>query len=489
MSQTHKGSLFARALRIAVHASVCLALTAGGTLQASVDSELKKTFDDAGIAANITGPTAFQGQAAGYYSLGNIYTRFPNKTVTPASITLPSIKAGCGGIDLFAGGFSFISADQFVALAKAVANNAIGFAFDLALTVIDSQIAVTMQKIRDLANKVNEFNINSCEAAQKLVDKVGSSIDTVQEKICASAAANQGRFKDNIEARWKCANAGTRRDVLDGIDDPGQKDNVPLLPLNYTWSVLTKSGNGLFSDVEFRMLVMNMVGTILTSNVPKAGASPDSQGSIDVVPPAIGSLYSALLDGTNGTPVSIMRCDNNVLCLSLVPGTVSISSGSAFRPRVRALLASIVDKIRTDTVLTQAERDVVAMSTIPIYKILAVSATANVSGTALDLDALSEVVAINLVQGVIEQLLIGVSASVPFLKNADDKTAEQWRGQIEDTRSFLSRKDSEIAARVSAAQQFIDRAIRLESTLQNVLSPRVSAALNFSRGLSSSASQ
>ena len=375
-----------RASLIGVHAALWSSLTLTAPLQASVDSELKKSFDEAGIAANITGPTAFQGQAAGYYSLGNIYTRFPNKSVTPASITLPSIKAGCGGIDLFAGGFSFISAEQFVALAKAVANNAIGFAFDLALTVIDSQIAVTMQKIRDLANKVNEFNINSCEAAQKLVDKVGSSIDTVQEKICASAAANQGRFKDNIEARWKCASAGTRRSVLDGIDDPGQKDSVPLLPLNYTWSVLTKSGNGLFADTEFRQLVMNMVGTILTSNVPKPGAPADSQGSIDVVAPAIGGLYSSLLDGTNGTPVAIMACDNPLLCLNLVPGTVSISASSAFRPRVRALLASIVDKIRSDGVLTQAERDVVAMSTIPIYKILAVSATANISGSALTYD-------------------------------------------------------------------------------------------------------
>jgi conjugative transfer pilus assembly protein TraH len=489
MGKLRTQSRFARALRIAVCAGVSFALTAGGPLQASVDSELKKTFDDAGVAANITGPTAFQGQAAGYYSLGNIYTRFPNKTVTPASITLPSIKAGCGGIDLFAGGFSFISADQFVALAKAVANNAIGFAFDLALTVIDSQIAVTMQKIRDLANKVNEFNINSCEAAQKLVDTVGSSIDTVQEKICASAAANQGRFKDNIEARWKCANPGTRTSVLEGITDPGQKDSVPLVKLNYTWSVLSKSGNGLFADDAFKELVMNMVGTVLTSDVAESGSSSESQGSIKFIAPNIGSLYSALLDGTAGVPVPIMSCDEKVACLNLKKGALSVSNESAFRPRIRRILASIVENIRTDTALNAEQRDVVAMSTIPVYKILAVSATANLSGVALNLDALAEVVAINLVQGVIEQLLNGVSSSVPFLKNADPKSAEQWRSQIEDTRTFLSRKDTEIAAKVSAAQQFIDRAIRLESTLQNVLSPRVSAALNFSRGLSSSASQ
>ena len=475
-----------RLSRIAVSSIALFAMCSIAPLQASVDSELKKAFDDAGVAANITGPTAFQGQAAGYYSLGNIYTRFPQRNIQPATITLPSIKAGCGGIDIFAGGFSFISADQFIALAKAVANNAIGYAFDLALTVIDPQIATTMQKIRDLANRVNEFNTSSCEAAQFLVDKAGSKIDAIQEKICSAEGAKSGRYKDNIEARWNCAKPATRKTVLDGVTDPGVKDNIPLTNLNYTWSVLKKSGNSLFADDDFKELVMNMVGTVLTSDKPGSGVSADSQGSISIVPGMMPDLYKVMLDG--GT-VKIKSCTDKTQCLEFADRDLTVLSNVAFRPRVRRVLVNIVDKIRTDRPLIAEERDIISLSTIPVYKILAVSATANVGGNAIDLDALSEVVAINLVQSVIEQMLGGVTRSVPFLKNADDKTANEWRDQITDARVFLSQQDSAIATRVSAATQFVDRAIRLESTLQNVLSPQVSSALNFSRGLSSSASQ
>ena len=73
-----------------------------GVAHADVASEMNGFFNDAGGAANVTGPTAFQGQSAGYYSLGNVWTRFPQKSVSPFNLQLPSARAGCGGIDLFA---------------------------------------------------------------------------------------------------------------------------------------------------------------------------------------------------------------------------------------------------------------------------------------------------------------------------------------------------------------------------------------------------
>lgn len=63
---------------------------------------------------------------AGYYSLGNVWTRFPQKTTNIANLQLLRARAGCGGIDIFAGSFSFINASEIVALLKAVANNAVG---------------------------------------------------------------------------------------------------------------------------------------------------------------------------------------------------------------------------------------------------------------------------------------------------------------------------------------------------------------------------
>src|SRR3546814_12943999 len=63
--------------------------------------------------------SAFQDQSAGYYSLGNVWTRFPQKSVQPFNLQLPSARAGCGGTDLFSGSFSFINASEIIAMLKA----------------------------------------------------------------------------------------------------------------------------------------------------------------------------------------------------------------------------------------------------------------------------------------------------------------------------------------------------------------------------------
>ena len=83
---------------------------------ANVGSEMQTFFDDAGVRANVTGPTAFEGQSAGYYSGGNVWTRFPQKSIQPFNLQLPHARAGCGGIDLFAGSFSFINTAELVAM-------------------------------------------------------------------------------------------------------------------------------------------------------------------------------------------------------------------------------------------------------------------------------------------------------------------------------------------------------------------------------------
>ena len=124
----------------AVLAQASMILALGGLVatpaMADVQGEMNSYFNKSGAAANVTGPTAFQGQSAGYYSGGSLWSRFPQKSINPVSVALPSARGGCGGIDLFAGSFSFINADEIVAMLKATANNAIGFAFQLAIDSI-----------------------------------------------------------------------------------------------------------------------------------------------------------------------------------------------------------------------------------------------------------------------------------------------------------------------------------------------------------------
>ncbi|MCB8829612.1 conjugal transfer protein TraH, partial [Escherichia coli] len=97
----------------AVLAQASMILAIGGLVatpaMADVQGEMNSYFNKSGAAANVTGPTAFQGQSAGYYSGGSLWSRFPQKSINPVSVALPSARGGCGGIDLFAGSFSFIN--------------------------------------------------------------------------------------------------------------------------------------------------------------------------------------------------------------------------------------------------------------------------------------------------------------------------------------------------------------------------------------------
>ena len=182
-----------------------------------------------GAAVNTTGPTAFQGQASGHWTLGNLYLRAPVRSETIATVSLPNFRAGCGGIDAFAGAFSFIDSDQLVAFARAVAQNAAGFAFELALETISPVIAETMSKLRALAQWVNNQNLNSCETAQALVGAVWSRNDRASASICAAIGTSQG---DLLRLRGRAARLrGGRASELhpcrrvgrDGEPSPGQR--------------------------------------------------------------------------------------------------------------------------------------------------------------------------------------------------------------------------------------------------------------------------
>ena len=108
--------------------------------------------------------------------------------VSPVNIQLPGVKAGCGGIDLFTGAFSFINTDQFVALAKSIASNSIGYAFQLALSTLSPMIADTTARLQKTIDEVNRFNINSCEASMALVNGAVSLYENYSKVSCETTA-------------------------------------------------------------------------------------------------------------------------------------------------------------------------------------------------------------------------------------------------------------------------------------------------------------
>jgi len=83
-----------------------------------------------------SGINYFEGQKRGYATFGSFSMRLPLRTDYLFSIEKPHLKVGCGGIDLFMGGFSFLNADYLVQKVQAMLQAAPFIAFDIALQTL-----------------------------------------------------------------------------------------------------------------------------------------------------------------------------------------------------------------------------------------------------------------------------------------------------------------------------------------------------------------
>ena len=70
--------------------------------------------------SNVTQAGIKEAGALNVVTGGGFVYKTPRKDFVPFSVTPPSLKAGCGGIDLFLGAFSIPSKDEFVSFLKSV---------------------------------------------------------------------------------------------------------------------------------------------------------------------------------------------------------------------------------------------------------------------------------------------------------------------------------------------------------------------------------
>ncbi len=151
--------------KVFVLLGVALMIFAAGAQAGTLDD----AFNDMGMYGNITGPTAFQGQASNYYTGGSFYLRSPQRGYQLVNFSPPSMKSGCGGIDAYAGAVSHINLDGFVAMLKNIGSNALGLAFQLALTSLSPELASELKNLSQKINDINNLAKSSCQSAKALV--------------------------------------------------------------------------------------------------------------------------------------------------------------------------------------------------------------------------------------------------------------------------------------------------------------------------------
>ena len=450
-------------------------------VQADVGSSMDSFLNDVGGAAQVNGPTAFQGQSAGYYSLGNVWTRFPQKTTNIANLQLPRARAGCGGIDIFAGSFSFINASEIVAMLKAVANNAVGFAFSLAIDTVCPECSKIMQEFSQKAQLMNNLNINSCEMAQGLVGGIWPKGDLADKAICEAIGNSEGIFTDYAAAKHGCGTRGQRSSTTSA--GAGKYDDVnPGVPRNYTWTILKKSA--FFSpggrlDQELAEYAMTLLGTIIY--VPPKDDEPGK--FVPIVGESSSTLVTSLLDGTTGGNVLIFHCDEADKCLDPGFRSLNLPVSKSLRHRVSALIDGMVQAIRDDTPITAAQKELLQVSSVPLYKILTVQAAYGRGMPTDDRETLAELASVDLLFAVLDRIVSEAGRSMSSFIGADEAKIQMWQAQVNTVRQALADRQANTHLKVNAVLQIIEKTAFIENVLATQMSPGMAAALDWSRGL------
>ena len=131
---------------------------------------------------------------------GSFELRAPVTAVNLVSFDPPRIDAGCGGIDLYGGSFSFINSAQLVQIFRAVAQNSIGLAFKAAIMYISPGLDKLMTEFQTVMQDMNKLAKNSCQLAHLIVNPAEQALGMQVNADGSIAGSTTGLFSDQFGA-------------------------------------------------------------------------------------------------------------------------------------------------------------------------------------------------------------------------------------------------------------------------------------------------
>lgn len=137
--------------------------------------------------SNSTAPTTINTQDRTGVFGGSFNMRAPIQNANIVSFDPPRLDAGCGGVDLYMGSFTFLSSSQLIALFRQVASNSVGLAFKASIDAISPSLGKLMTEFQTLLQKMNNLAKNSCNLAHLLTDSYDKEITSA---IGGDAATN-----------------------------------------------------------------------------------------------------------------------------------------------------------------------------------------------------------------------------------------------------------------------------------------------------------
>ena len=312
----------------------------GATANAQTDDFVDEWFDN----SIRSGGVSYQGEQRGYLTGGSFSGRFRMSNDSLFTVTPPRINASCGGIDLFAGGISYLDPEYLVQKLENILQAAPAVAFSLALEHICAPCDDAIKELERIAAEINAVALNDCQAANKVARIVMPEALIGEEakmtvsdlRLSSGQSKNATHVQEEVAAAGDAAPAGTNlRQVIDGC--PTRVTDL-LASGSLVGHAAANANLGDFED-----LIRGMVGDVATYWDP---GMPDVLPVFEPVTPCErnepGDLTALVIGG-------VFMKDRAQVC--------SQNNGEHLRDRVADLMIAIGAKFGSSTAFTTEEQD------------------------------------------------------------------------------------------------------------------------------------
>lgn len=327
---------------------ICFTLFAAGSAHAG-------WTDDWFNNAVVTGSSSYQNQQRGFYSAGGFQGRLNTAVDHPITVALPKLKSGCGGVDLFLGGMSFLDADYLVQKFQNIIQAAPALAFDIALKVMAKELSDSMSKLEGATNWLNNLQLDDCAISNRVVTAVSEDdpdvLGAVWNEITSGESLSQSINKSYDQAQQDIQ-ANNNSPIVD-LKDQINECPADFIAIFASGSIIENAAT-LFGVPANAAIIRGYVGDV----VVRADAA-------DLLPVA-----TRIESCPANDKIGIEDMLEGTAQAKLADGTCIVDNADAIQTIVSDMLTAIATNMETKAPLTAAQIAFVENSPIPIYSIL-----------------------------------------------------------------------------------------------------------------------
>jgi len=290
--------------------------------------------------SNATPPQAYHSQSRGGFVGGGLSVRAPISNINMVAFDPPRLAAGCGGIDLYAGSFTFINAAQLAALMRQIAANASGALFKMAIDSISPEIGKIMEDFQNKLQSLNSLAKNTCAIGTSIANDISDPIARAMKVQTEAGAANTDTGKKND---WFDSVSGFFTSPQTNVDAAASDGTCPSCG-NLVWKALAESNAGAILgspgtsftqaptsaggtvdpiSAASNEIVMSLIGTVITIQKPSAAAQA---GGVSASPTMVNgkempqngptiahtfNLWDLKSKRPPGDEIKVLRCDDH----------------------------------------------------------------------------------------------------------------------------------------------------------------------------------